>query len=206
MLSNFNLLSNLVRVILIWCFFNFSLVDPKISVRGAQEHFRLQEIIPPCYASTQKAKAKASEDRFGDIEEQFAKLPSLVDMVKENDPAATVSLDLTSDGGFIRFFWSYGGARSFAKLQRRLFSIDGASMKHHPKLTLLVLASEDMEDQQILLALQISKNDESELEWSSFLKRCRDHIEDFNSTECGIISDRDKGTFNNDLVVLIILL
>lgn len=174
-------------------FFQICLLVPNISVHGAQEHLRLKEIIPPCYSTTQKAKAKASEDRFGNIDEQFAKLPSLVDLVKKSDPAASIFNDTTSEGGFIRLFWSYSQAKLFGRLQRKLFSVDGASMKHHPKLTLLVLASEDMEDQQILLALQITKNEESELEWSSFLRRCKEHIEDFDSIDCGIISDRDKG-------------
>lgn len=143
----------------------------------------------------QKAKSIACQDRFGDTMNQFSKLPSLVQQIQEKDPSASVFLDLAPNSEFIRFFWSYGVARTFGNLQRKLFSIDGAVLKNNPKLTFLVLASEDMESNSIILAAQITKFEESEAEWSSFLQRCMNHIENFNSDQCGIISDRDKGLF-----------
>ena len=113
--------------------------------------------------------------------------------MQSKDPSGSIFLDLSPEGGFIHFFWSYSAARDFGNYQRKLYSVDGASLKHHPKLTLLVLGSEDMEDNLVVLAIQISKNEESEDEWQSFLKRCKEHIHNFNSNECEIISDCDKG-------------
>jgi hypothetical protein len=104
----------------------------------------------------------AKEDVFGTTTEQFAKLPSLVQQISQKDSLSSVFLDVDEEGNFQNFFWSFGYAKQFSSLQRKLFSVDGAVMKSHPNLTMLVLASEDMEDKMLLLAFQLTKNVECE--------------------------------------------
>jgi hypothetical protein len=115
----------------------------------------------------------AKEDVFGTTTEQCAKLPSLVQQISQKDLLSSVFLDVDEEGNFQNFFWSFVYARHFSSLQQKLFLVDGAVMKSLPNLT---------------------KNVECEKEWTVFLKRCNNHIDHFNYSDCAIISDRDKGT------------
>ena len=141
---------------------------------------------------TQRAKQIALEDRFGSVEDQYRKLPSLVKQIQACDTDASVHLDV-DNGVFCCLFWSYGAAKEFPTYQRKLFSIDGGSMKHFPKGTLLILASEDSECRQTILALQFTRCEESKDEWAIFLNNIKNHMPSFDSRMTGIISDCAKG-------------
>lgn len=158
-----------MQVKYVWNYYvlsDYYFLAPKTTVKDLQGHLQIQEFIPPAYSTMQRARSIAKEDIYGSIDVQFSKLPSLANQISQSDPEASVFLDVDEEGHFRNFFWAYGASKHFSNLQRKLFSVDGASMKSNPKLTLLVLASEDMEEQMIILALQLTKNVECEEEWS----------------------------------------
>jgi len=163
-------------------------IDPSVSTSAIQTHFQVNSQISPTHLTSQKARKIAMEDQFGSVDVQYQKLPSLASMIHEADPDASISLDL-ENSTFVRLFWSYGAAKTFAISQRKLFSVDGGSMSHYPKGTLLTLASEDTENQQVTLAIQITANEESKEELSVFLQNVKNHIPMFDSPLCAVISD-----------------
>ena len=165
------------------------LIDVQVTVQ-AQERF------PPKYHQAAKIKKLIKEDIFGKIEDQFQKLPALVDAIRIADPQACAFLDISDEAIFIRFFWSSAAAKEFLTFQRPLLSLDAGWTKHSPKGNFLCLSSEDMECRQEILAITITQNEESEAEWSLFLQRCLQHIPELNSPTIGIITDRAKGLDN----------
>lgn len=139
------------------------------------------------------AKKEAETDPFGTCEEQFAKLESLCTLLRTADKDACVELTMENNV-FHRFFWSYGPAKHFLTLQRKLLSCDGSGMRGHSHGNILLLAAEDSEDEQVVLAIMFTSQNESLEEWSFFIEKCASHIIGFNSNDVGLISDRDKGS------------
>lgn len=148
---------------------------------------------PPKYHQASKVRRLIQEDVFGSIELQYGKLESFSKLIQETDISSTTIITKDTSNVFIRFFWSYGASSSFVSLQRPLLCVDSGWIKKFPNGNLFVLGSEDMESEQVILAIMWTREAESESEWKIFFQYCLSHIHNLNSNGIGIISDRSKG-------------
>lgn len=126
-----------------------------------------------------------------DSAEQFSKVTSYLDRLREVDPSGMIQLEEV-DGQFLRCFIAPGPARNAFGHCRKFVAIDGTATKECFIQTLLLAIAMDAENQLVVLAWAVVPS-ESEDSWTWFLQRLVEAYPDLNHPPTVIVSDRERG-------------
>lgn len=172
---------------------SFLLTQPDASIKDLQAVCRRDHLTPaPRKSTIGRIRKRCRLSPFGTAEMQFARFPELISEIQRLDPEATCSLDRQANR-FQRIFWAPGLFANWFRTSRKLAALDGASIKGEHAGNLLLLASEDGDNKAVLLAAAIVTEPESADVWKWFLEHCKNHFPDIDSSDIGLVSDRDKG-------------
>jgi hypothetical protein len=103
-------------------------------------------------------------------------------------------------GNFQRIFVCPAVSREAFRHLRRFVAVDGTFLKGRFVLTLLLAVSIDADGRNVILAWAVVES-ENRASWEYFLRHLRQAIPEVSSERCVLISDRDKGLLEADLVL-----
>lgn len=121
--------------------------------------------------------------------DQFARLPSLLKQLQEEDPSGAYELQWDEDDSAFRYcFICPSAGLELWEHSRKLLCCDGAHVRSLMKGTLLTATVKDADAHSVLLALLYCPS-EDEFHWKLFLKELQKRFHGIDM----IMSDRDKG-------------
>jgi hypothetical protein len=166
-------------------------VNQRIPARVLQGQVRGFDAIAVPRRMAYRARDVITSELLGDYNDNFMKLPSLLEAFCSVNPSSHYSIDCDEAGRFNRAFLSHPFVKRHQEYGQAVMGFDGALLKHQVyKETMLVLVGRDGDNHKVTLAELICEvEDQRNCSW--FLGNCKPVGIKFDGVP--LFTDRGKG-------------